>query len=85
MWAMDKNVIFKDIKAMRRKALRLMKIKKKISTFADDTVILAVGSVVHEATSKLQLARNIFCEWENNSKIKLNELKSTYITSQKRT
>lgn len=51
----------------------------KVATFADDTAVLAIGSDVAIATTKLQTALNRIVDWTVRWRIKLNENKSQYI------
>lgn len=51
----------------------------KVATFADDTAVLAIGSDVAIATTKLQTALNRIVDWTVRWRIKLNENKSQHI------
>jgi hypothetical protein len=50
-----------------------------VATFADDTVILAVGTSYEESTRKLQTAMNQIQTWTKKWNIHLNESKSAHI------
>jgi hypothetical protein len=50
-----------------------------LSTFADDTAILTVGSSNEESTGKLQTAINQIQKWTKNWNIQLSESKSVHI------
>jgi hypothetical protein len=49
------------------------------ATFADDTAILAVGSHVEEATTRLQEQVNKVSAWAKRWRITLNQSKSTHV------
>jgi len=50
-----------------------------VATFADDTAILAVGSINEEATEKLQTAINQMQKWTKKWRIHLNKSKSVHV------
>jgi hypothetical protein len=50
-----------------------------VTTFADDTVILAVGTSNEESTGKLQTAINQIQTWTKKWNIQINECKSVHI------
>jgi hypothetical protein len=50
-----------------------------VTTFADDTAILVVGTSDEECTGKLQTAMNLIQTWTKKWNIQLNETKSVHI------
>jgi len=50
-----------------------------VTTFADDTAIMAVGDSVKETTEELQPAVDKVNNWTRKWLIKLNEAKSVYV------
>jgi hypothetical protein len=51
----------------------------KITTFADDTVVMAVGENIEEATDKQQQAINAVNSWTKQWRIILNEIKLVHV------